>query len=184
MSDQGFIYNSALCLCCHACEIACQEAHNLSNGTYFRKVERMTILQNGTPVSVPYSGACNHCHDPACVKVCPTGAMYIREDGVVCHNDGLCISCGACMWNCPYGAVSLSDYTGMAQKCDSCADRRRQNLAPICVNACPTRALRWGDLEEARQLPHNEGLPFLQDPSTTNPRLCVYSDYPPEKEET
>lgn len=174
MSEQGFIYDSAVCLCCHTCEVACQEAHSLPPHIYFRKVAWVNAERDGCTVSIPYSGACNHCQNPACVRACPTGAMYL-SDGVVLHDDGLCISCGACMWNCPYGAVSISPFTGMTQKCDSCAERRSRGLLPVCVDACPTRALHWGDLDEAKKLPHSPELPFLPESSRTNPRLCVYT---------
>ena len=91
--------------------------------------------------------------------------MYRQDDGVVLHDDILCIACGRCYWACPYGEVSFSRTRGVTQKCDTCIGRREQGLAPACVEACPTLSLRFGEL------PGDEGdepdLPFLPDPSIT-----------------
>ncbi|WP_431733909.1 4Fe-4S dicluster domain-containing protein, partial [Klebsiella pneumoniae] len=42
--------------------------------------------------------------DPACTKVCPSGAMHKREDGFVVVNEEVCIGCRYCHMACPYGA--------------------------------------------------------------------------------
>ena len=79
-----------------------------------------------------------------------------------------CIGCGACMWNCPYGEISFSKTKGVTQKCDSCCERREQGLDPICVDACPTKSIKFMELEETMA-----DLPFLPDSSKTKPCLFV-----------
>lgn len=44
------------------------------------------------------------------------------EEGFALHDDGLCIGCGACVWNCPYRAVSFSARRGVTQNCDGCTE--------------------------------------------------------------
>lgn len=160
MGKLGFYYNMNTCVACGACQLACKDTHKLGPGEFYRRIE---VLKEG-----PYSGSCNHCEDAACVKACPTGAMYKAGDGTTLHDDGKCIGCGACMWNCPYGSISFSKKKGVTQKCDSCIKRREQGLEPACVKACPTRSIRFGEIEEA-----HAGMPFLPSPEKTRPCLQI-----------
>ena len=168
MERLGFLYDTTRCVGCKACQIACKEQNKLGTGEFFRRVE--TLTEEGKLVH--FSAACNHCENPACVTVCPTGAMYIAEDGTVQHNDEKCVGCGRCVHHCPYGAPSLNKATGYAQKCGACAQRRREGLAPACVAACPTRALAFGPLGEADEdMVSSDGLSFLPPASFTGPSL-------------
>ena len=55
---------------------------------------------------------CNHCTHPACVQVCPTGATYKTEDGVVLIDHKYCIGCQYCVQACPYGARYFDEEEG------------------------------------------------------------------------
>lgn len=176
MAQYGFWYDMSACVGCHACHGACAEAHGLQMGEFFRRVAVLPAPGIGALGEVAFSSACHHCHSPACVAACPTGAMYKREeDGMVLHDDSLCIACGGCVWSCPYGAPSFSRVTGLSQKCDGCEARRKEGKQPACVGACPTRSLRFGNVEElCRQLGGAElALPFLPAPEETEPSTCV-----------
>jgi len=48
--------------------------------------------------------------------VCPVGATYVNEDGIVLVNDEICIGCGACIQNCPYGARFFNPIKGVAEE--------------------------------------------------------------------
>ena len=115
----------------------------------------------GKPVTV----LCNHCDVPPCVSVCPTKATWRREDGIVMMDYHRCIGCRYCMAACPYGARSFNwrdpqpfieevnqDYPtrnrGVVEKCNFCRERLAQGLLPACVEACPAKALLFGDLED------------------------------------
>lgn len=123
-----------------------------------------------------YSGACNHCNDPACVHACPTGAMHIAPDGTVIHDDNRCIGCARCVHSCPYGAVSINEATGYAQKCDACAALRVEGKDPACALACITRALhfaRIADLEREYGPGIHGTASFLPDASQTRPSTII-----------
>ena len=108
---------------------------------------------------------CNHCENPPCVKICPTRATFKREDGIVMMDYHRCIGCRYCMAACPYGARSFNwkdprpfikkikeDFPtrtkGVVEKCSFCEERLAKGLKPACVEACTTKALTFGDLNE------------------------------------
>jgi anaerobic dimethyl sulfoxide reductase subunit B (iron-sulfur subunit) len=83
-----------------------------------------------------------HCHEPACVEVCPEEAISKRpEDGIVVVDREACIACGTCFEACPFEVPQFGEDEVM-QKCDICVDERDSNTdAPPCVATCPTEAL-------------------------------------------
>lgn len=108
---------------------------------------------------------CNNCDNPPCVKVCPTQATFKRDDGIVMMDWHRCIGCRYCMAACPYGSRSFNwrdprpfisninkDYptrsVGVVEKCTWCDERVSQGLLPVCVEACPQKALTFGNLND------------------------------------
>ncbi|SFM74520.1 sulfate reduction electron transfer complex DsrMKJOP subunit DsrO [Thermodesulforhabdus norvegica] len=113
----------------------------------------------------PFILLCNHCANPPCVQVCPTKATFQREDGIVMMDHHRCIGCRYCMAGCPFGARSFNwrdprpyikqlnyDFPtrrrGVVEKCTFCPERLAVGLQPACVEACPAKALIFGDLED------------------------------------
>ena len=173
MERLGFYYDMTTCIGCSACQVACKDVNKLRSGEFYRRVETISMDVSDNEEHYHYSGACNHCAEPACVKVCPVGSMYVAEDGTVRHDDGKCIGCGACVWNCPYGAVSFSKTKGVSQKCESCYERREKGLAPACVAACITHSLKFGKLDEVGEESSVQTLPFLPSPEQTKPSIKI-----------
>lgn len=95
---------------------------------------------------------CNHCWRPSCAEACPSQAIEKRrEDGVVLVVDeSQCESCRdqPCMSACPYKEVYWNPVRHAAQKCDACAPRLDQGIAPACVRQCPGRCLWVGYLDD------------------------------------
>lgn len=178
----GFYFNQQLCTGCKACQIACKDKHDLPVGVNWRRVVEYsggTWLKNGdsyTTNQFTYytSIACNHCEDAICVKVCPTTAMTRREDGTVFVDSTKCVGCRYCEWACPYSGPQFNAQTGQMTKCDLCADYRDAGKDPACVDACPSRALDWGEMDELKKK-YGAGAVVapLPDPSVTKPNLVL-----------
>ena len=130
-------------------------------------------IQNVNAYYLPIS--CNHCADPASVKVCPTKAHYKRtEDGLVVIDQEKCIGCAMCAVACPYNAPVLDPKARKMTKCDGCLDRLEKGLMPICVEACPQRAIEFGDIEELRQRHGTNAVAgTLPEATITDPSLVI-----------
>jgi Fe-S-cluster-containing dehydrogenase component len=113
---------------------------------------------------------CNHCDNPPCVRVCPTKATWKREDGIVMMDWHRCIGCRYCMAACPYGSRSFNwtdprlnlpledpDFPtrtkGVVEKCNFCEERLAKGKLPACVEACPQKAMTFGDLGNPNSQP-------------------------------
>jgi anaerobic dimethyl sulfoxide reductase subunit B (iron-sulfur subunit) len=176
----GFYVDMQRCIGCRTCQVACKDRHDMhSVGPRPRRVD---TFEAGMYPDV--SGlfhkvvSCNHCEHPACVANCPTTAMYKSDDGIVLHNDELCIQCRNCMTVCPYGAPQWDDVEKIIVKCDSCKDLREAGGVPTCVAACPLRALDFGDMDELRRKYSADAalvsdLPCLPSSSYTGPNLLI-----------
>ena len=120
--------------------------------------------------------SCNPCDDPACVAGCPTGAMFKSDDGTMQHVDDCCVVCRNCMITCPYGAPQFDEDENMIVKCDACKALREDGRNPVCVDACPMRAIEFGDVDELRAK-HGDAvseLPVLPSAATTQPNLLLH----------
>lgn len=182
MGQLGFYVDTASCTGCKACQVACQDAHDLEAGRRFRRVidvEGGAWRRDGeawVPGTFAYSLsiACMHCERPACVEVCPTSAMGKGTDGTVSVDAASCIGCRYCEWACPYGALSYGERAGRMGKCDFCRADRSHGLPPACVAACPMRALDWGELDHLRARYGASARLFpLPAPEATGPSLVL-----------
>ncbi len=157
--QMAFYIDSSACGNCKACQIACKDKNNLPVGILWRRVwqygggnwvrQDNTYVPNGV-FTYSLSISCMHCEDPACVKACPAGAMTKRADGIVLVNQDQCVGCRYCEWACPYGAPHFNEAKGVMTKCTFCEDLLAQGQNPACVDACPMRAIEFGELEELR----------------------------------
>ena len=159
------------CIGCGRCMEACKEENNVPKEPFFFRtwVERYVIRKDGTvgvrniandeaggqeaPVdrnmlrSFFVPKLCNQCDDPPCVQVCPVGATFKTEDGVMLVDEQRCIGCRYCIQACPYGARYLHPVTMTADKCTFCYHRITKGLLPACVEVCPTQARIFGDMK-------------------------------------
>lgn len=148
MTRLGFLIDQDTCIGCHACTVACKSEHSVPltvNRTWVKYIEKGTFPDVRRLFSVM---RCNHCDDAPCITICPTGALYRREDGIVDFNTSSCIGCKSCMNACPYDALYIDPDEHTAQKCNFCAHRIDAGLEPSCVVVCPTQSIITGDLDD------------------------------------
>ncbi|HJK90444.1 MAG TPA: 4Fe-4S dicluster domain-containing protein, partial [Polyangiaceae bacterium LLY-WYZ-15_(1-7)] len=146
--NYGFVIDNRSCIGCHACSTACKSENEVPLGVYRTWVK---YTETGTyPDSRRHFQVtrCNHCANPPCARICPTGAMYQRDDGIVEFDKDACIGCKACMQACPYDAIHIDPETSTAAKCHYCAHRVEVGLEPSCVVVCPTHAIIAGDMDD------------------------------------
>lgn len=177
MSRQGFYFNQDACSGCRACQTSCKDRNDLGKGVLYRHV---TTYQTGSfPKATMYhvSATCNHCDDPACVRVCPTYAMHKTEDGTVQHDDTLCVGCRMCTMACPYNVPQYKEDEGIVGKCDACKPYRDAGENPVCVDACNMRCLEFGDVDELIRKHGDESLvhdlPVLPTSEHTHPTTQI-----------
>jgi [DsrC]-trisulfide reductase subunit O len=167
---------------------ACHTTHNVPDfrkpdGSVDRKLEIKWIWQTSYERAfpgqenkymsehvkdMPFMVLCNHCDNPACVRVCPTKATYKLPDGITMQDMHRCIGCRFCMAACPFGARSFNwvdprtaqnlkaelpnrEYPtrtkGVVEKCTFCTERLAVGKIPACVEAAPKGALIFGDID-------------------------------------
>jgi anaerobic dimethyl sulfoxide reductase subunit B (iron-sulfur subunit) len=146
----GFDFDPNRCIKCFACEIACLQWHGIPAGTF--KLRKVSEISEGKFPEVKrafLSSSCHHCLNAPCASACPSGAISLRtEDNIVLVDDQKCNGCRACLEACPFGVPEF-DSDGLMHKCDMCLDRIENGQKPICVDTCPTQALKWDRLTES-----------------------------------
>ena len=148
MTNYGFVIDNRKCIGCHACTTACKAENEVPlsvNRTWVKYVETGHYPDTRRHFQVT---RCNHCANPPCTRICPTEAMYQRDDGIVEFDPSVCIGCKACMQACPYDAIYIDPEDGTAAKCHYCAHRTDIGLEPACVVVCPEHAIIAGDMND------------------------------------
>ncbi len=83
---------------------------------------------------------CEHCLNPACVAVCPSGAIYKREeDGIVLIDQDKCRGWRMCVSGCPYKKVYYNWQSGKSEKCIMCYPRLEVGQPTVCSETCVGR---------------------------------------------
>lgn len=168
----GMVIDLKRCVGCQACTIACKAENGTPPGVMYTKVldqvsgEYPNVRKQFVPV------LCNHCVDAPCQRVCPTGATYKRDDGLVLVDHDKCMGCRACYVACPYNnriflkrgrlksgyhGKTMTPYEaakykehqdGIVEKCKFCSHRVDQGLTTACAQTCPADARVFGDLDD------------------------------------
>ena len=90
---------------------------------------------------------CEHCLNPACVAVCPSGAIYKREeDGIVLIDQDKCRGWRMCVSGCPYKKIYYNWSSGKSEKCIFCYPRIEAGQPTVCSETCVGRIRYLGVL--------------------------------------
>lgn len=210
----GMVIDVGACIGCRRCQYGCKAENNIPDSISppwieVFQLEEETVtgspsleeLKTGSTTSYtnsPEEGKwylpiqCNHCDNPPCVKVCPTGATYKDKDGYVLMDYDRCVGCRFCVVSCPYSNRRFNWVTpkldkdqindkvpvrpvGVAEKCTFCVHRTRDGKLPRCVLVCPVQARHFGDFndpdsEVSRLVEDNLGFRLLEE-LNTKPRI-------------
>lgn len=152
MSDKqfGMLIDLSLCIGCNACAVACKMENDVALGSFNTWVESWDAERaDGYTCRVNMPKQCNHCSNPTCLEVCPTGATYMcEEDGTVQIDLEKCIGCQLCVSACPYGARWVDEENTKVRKCTFCHHRTPYGLLPACVATCVSQARLFGDVND------------------------------------
>lgn len=154
MTQYAIITDVNRCVGCLSCSVACKAINEVPIGSFWNKVLRIgpnPIKEGGDFPNVymyflPIS--CQHCENPECVKVCPTGASQKMPDGTIQIDKSKCIGCQFCVMACPYDVRYLNKEERVVEKCTLCQQRIAQDELPQCVAQCGGNARWFGDLDK------------------------------------
>ena len=136
------------CVGCQACTAACKFENNIPVGVFRTWVPDVELGTYPETKRAFLPRLCNHCERPSCIEVCPAGATWQRQDGIVVIDYDRCWGCGACLNACPYDARFMNPITKTADKCTFCAQRVDQGLLPACVETCVGGARQFGNIND------------------------------------
>lgn len=175
MTRLAIAINLDRCTGCNTCAMACKMQNNVPMGMAWNRVlNEECEFEVGVQGTYPHVSrahlpvACQHCENPACLRVCPTGATYKDDKGRVEIDYDKCIGCRMCMSACPYTGVrsfnweeprypmdfALGDADApkhqkhVVEKCIFCYQRLARGETPACMDLCPARARHFGDLDD------------------------------------
>lgn len=154
MTQYAILTDLNRCVGCLGCSVACKVVNGVEIGSFWNKVLRIGPFPDSEGAQFPdvytyfLPVTCQHCENPACVKVCPTGASQKLADGTVQIDKEKCIGCQFCAMACPYGVRYLNETERVVEKCTLCEQKIAQGELPQCMAQCGARARYFGDLEQ------------------------------------
>ena len=162
MTRYGLLIDVTRCNGCYNCQLACKDEYvgndhppySLSqpqSGQFWMRIEEKERGKFPWVKTAYIPIPCMHCEDAPCMSSGTKGAVYRRNDGIVLVDPKKAKGQREIVRACPYGAIYWNDALSLPQKCTFCAHLLDSGWKePRCVEACPTLALRFGDLDDPR----------------------------------
>jgi len=181
----GMVIDCNKCVGCHLCAVACRQEYDVPKGVWRSWVKEIEKEDSTERKKCFLPRLCNHCENAPCVSVCPVGASYKREDGIVLTDYKKCIGCKYCIVACPYDARFLNPLILTSDKCTFCDHRLEEGKLPACVEICPRGARIFGDLNdhesEVAKLIHGKPVEVMKKKLGTKPQVYYIN---PDKDMT
>lgn len=151
--SKALLYDATLCIGCKACEQACAEENKLPYDAAIASEQKQSDHKFTAVLSQEEKfmrRLCMNCLDPACVSVCPVGALRKTAAGPVTYEESRCMGCRYCMVACPFGVPKYewNKLLPRIQKCTMCSPRISRGLQTACAEACPTGATKFGERDD------------------------------------
>jgi len=161
MAKWGMLIDITKCNACYSCFIACKDeywdndyppysAAQPRHGQFWMNLVKK---EGGTypHIRVSYMPIpCMQCDAAPCIKAAKNGAVYKRPDGIVIIDPEKAVGQRQIVDACPYGAIFWNEEKQLPQKCTFCIQRLEDGEIPKCVQACPSKAMVFGDLDDPK----------------------------------
>ena len=159
MTNWGIVIDVTRCTGCYNCFTACKDeywdndyppysAAQPKHGQFWINID--TKERGSHPyIKVTHIPVlCMHCEEAPCIKAAKDGAVYRRPDGIVIIDPQKAVGQKQIADACPYHVIFWNEEKQLPQKCTLCVHRLEQGKIPRCVQACPSGALIFGDLDD------------------------------------
>ena len=159
----GFYFDQTRCISCNACTVSCKDWNQVNPGPVRWRKQENHEKNNGVSVFENLTMSCNHCEEPACLTACAANAITKTDKGIVIVDRNKCQALKACITACPFAPPHTADDLQEAKKCENwvvdhpmqkckyCWERIEDGNSPVCVSACPVRALDYGDIDDLQR---------------------------------
>lgn len=159
MNSMAILTDVTRCIGCEECVAACKKTNQTGEDQPWRwqkRIDDLSATRWTTILKKPgrryVRQQCRHCLEPACVSVCPVGALHKTPEGAVVYDSKICMGCRYCMMSCPF---AIPRYTWdqaipYVRKCIMCYDKIKSGelQQPACTAACPKEATIFGERDE------------------------------------
>ncbi len=166
MPQLGLMIDMNKCIGCKTCVVACRNYHGIVDHEncmpgkipFYLRVESFTSGTYPKITQQSWVVPCQHCKNAECIKACASGAISKDlQNGIVRIDPDKCTGSKACIEACPYGVIQFDTVRNKAHKCDLCYDRVVAGEQPVCVEACMTDAITFGEKERLLQKARDMG---------------------------
>lgn len=161
MARYAMVIDITRCNGCYNCFLACRDeyvnndyppysASQPEEGSFWMRIVEQERGRYPAIIHVTYTPLlCQHCEEATCVNMAHNGEVYRRSDGIVIIDPEKTKGKEEIVSTCPYRVIYWNKEKGIPQKCTFCAHLLDAGWKePRCVEACPTGALKFGDLDE------------------------------------